>query len=250
MDVKRIPAAILFAFCGQALAAADTLPPLQDAIAEFARFSAAPAESRCSAAEPLTLPVDLAEGGALEAVADEAAGRLKILYRTNFNQVTEGWNWHPEADAGKKDYYRFKYLPLGSFSEDKGTYRFEDKIGVPEDVRVRWRYVYFFAFDNLYNFFPRSVDDDAGFSIEIPLPGPEAERLAQGDLRMALRGRLAASCITDSTTFWKATHGKPVDFTLKKRYLVGQLDEGWFYDAATRRILARLAGGPAAVSGK
>ena len=27
----------------------------------------------------------------------------------------------------------------------------------------------------------------------------------------------------ESTTFWKATYGKPVDLTLKKRYLVGSL---------------------------
>lgn len=233
--------AILLTLSGLAMAAPDTLPPLQDPIAEFARFSGAPDASRCTAG-PLALPVDLAEGNAFEATVDQSTGRLKILYRTNFNQVTEGWNWHPEANAEKEDYYRFKYLPIGSFSEDKGAYRFEDKIGEPEEVKVRWRYVYYFAFDNLYDFFPRTVDDDAGFHAEIPLPVPDAERLTKGDLRMALRGRLSASCITDSTTFWKATHGKPVDFTLKKRYLVGQLDEVWFYDVATKRILARLTG--------
>jgi hypothetical protein len=55
---------------------------------------------------------------------------------------------------------------------------------------------------------------------------------------MALRGRLTEQCITDSTTFWKATFANPVDFTLKKRYLIGTLDEILFYDGATQRILA------------
>ena len=27
----------------------------------------------------------------------------------------------------------------------------------------------------------------------------------------------------DSTTFWKAVHARPVDFTLRKRYLAGKL---------------------------
>lgn len=216
------------------------LPPLQDPIAEYTRLSAADEASRCSTA-PLTLPVDLSEGSAFEALVDAPGGGLSILYRMNFNQVTEGWNWHPEADAAKEDYYRFKYLPLGSTSEESASYRFEDKIGEPQDVRVVRRYAYFFAFDNLYDFFPRRVDDDAGFRAEIPLPRAEAERLARADLRMALRGRQAPPCLSDSTTFWKATHGNPVDFTLKKRYLLGTLEEIWFYDAATKRILARIA---------
>jgi hypothetical protein len=58
---------------------------------------------------------------------------------------------------------------------------------------------------------------------------------------MALRGRLTRHCLSDSTTFWKATFSNPVDFTLKKRYLIGTLEEVLFYDAATRRVLARVS---------
>jgi hypothetical protein len=69
----------------------------------------------------------------------------------------------------------------------------------------------------------------------------DAARLAGGDLRMALRGRLRADCLSESTTFWKATLSQPVDFTLKKRYLIGQLEEVIFYDQASGKVLARLA---------
>lgn len=235
---KGLAAAGLFAVAGGAVAAGEALP--QDPVAAWERLAASPDSGRCAAAGVMTLPVDLGEGTALEAGA--AAGRVKILYRMNFNQVTEGWNWHPEADSEREDYYRFKYLPLASTLAERGRYRGEDKIGEPQEVQVLWRYTYFFAFANLYDFFPRRVDDDAGFAADIAVPAADAERLAGGDLRMALRGRLAETCLSESTTFWKATYGKPVDYTLKKRYLLGTLDEVWFYDAATQRVLARFTG--------
>ncbi len=219
-----------------------TLATLADPAAEFVRRAALPENTRCTAGDTLLLPVDLVPGGNVEAVFDPASGRLRMLYRMAFNQLTEGWNWHPEAIANDEDYYRFKFLPVKSVIEERPGYRFEDKIGEPQDMRVRWRYDYFFAFDNLYDFYPRMADDDAGFAADVSVTASEAERLANGDLRMALRGRLTQHCLSDSTTFWKATFSNPVDFTLKKRYLIGTLDEILFYDGATQRILARVPG--------
>lgn len=222
-------------------ASTATLPTLTDPAAEFVRRAAAPENTRCTTDDTLWLPVDLVPGANVEAVFDPAGGRLHMLYRMAFNQLTEGWNWHPEAVANDEDYYRFKFLPLKTVIEERPGYRFEDKIGEPQEMRVRWRYDYFFAFDNLYDFYRRMADDDAGFGADVSVTPSEAERLASGDLRMALRGHLTQQCISDSTTFWKATFSNPVDFTLKKRYLIGILDEILFYDAGTQRILARLS---------
>jgi hypothetical protein len=112
-----------------------------------------------------------------------------------------GWNWHRWTRSD--DYYVFKYLPLGSTSEERGSYRGEDKIGAPQDFRVQWRTDYFFAFDNPYDFYPRDAGDDVGFAAEVALPADDAARLARGDLRMAIGVRLAKECLSDSTTFWK-----------------------------------------------
>ncbi len=221
-----------------------TLPSLADPATEFVHRAAAPENSRCTASEGLMLPVDLMPGAGVEAAFDHASGRLRILYRMAFNQLTEGWNWHPEANAANDDYYRFKFLPIQSVTEERPGYRFEDKIGEPQDMRVRWRYDYFFAFENLYDFYPRGTDDDAGFAAEVTVTPSEAERLTNGGLRMALRGRLTRHCLSDSTTFWKATFSNPVDFTLKKRYLIGTLEEVLFYDAANGRVLARVSSKP------
>jgi hypothetical protein len=187
----------------------------------------------------LTLAVDTT-GSGLQLAFDPTGGRLLIRYPMAFNQLTEGWSWRPQANPDSEDYYRFKYLPLASTEEERQPYRYEDKIGEPQDIQVRWRYDYFLAFDNLYDFYPRSPDDDAGFVAHVQMSPDTAERLIRGDMRMAVRGRFAAPCISESTTFWKATHARPVDFTLKKRYLIGSLDEVIYYDGASRTILARL----------
>jgi hypothetical protein len=213
---------------------------LQDAAVEYTRRTAAPAAERCTGGETVTLGVPLSEAAPLAATYDATSGRLHILYRMGFNQLTEGWNWHPELALAGDDYYTFKYLPLASVEEDRGGYRAEDKIGAPQDFRVQWRTDYFFAFDNPYEFYAHEADDDIGFVADVAVPAAEAARLAGGDLRMALSGRLGANCLSDSTTFWKATSATPVDFTLKKRYLVGKLAAVWFYDAASGRVLARL----------
>lgn len=219
----------------------ETLAPFQDPGSEFLRRAAAPAASRCAGAERLFLAVAATPGDGLDTRYDEASGRLTMRYPMVFNQVTEGWNWHPEAQPSQEDYYSFKYLPLASIAEDRGGYRAEDKIGSPQQMRIHWRYDYFFAFANLYDFYPRGGDDDAGFSAQSTMPRPEADRLAGGDLQLALIGRLDNNCLAESTTFWKATSAQPVDFTLKKRYLLGRLEEVIFYDKANGRLLARLA---------
>lgn len=234
---KTLSFAAVLVLAAPAGADTDNLPSTRDADVEYARRAALPAAARCVDGA-LDLPVDTAAGD-IESSFDAARGRMRLRYRMAFNQVTEGWNWHPEAKPGEDDYYVFKYVPLKSVAEERGGYRAEDKIGTPQDFVVRWRYDYFFAFDNPDDFYARG-DDEAGFDVEFAAARDDAERLAARDLRMALRVRLAPPCTSDSTTFWKATHDKPVDFTLKKRYLMGTLEEVTFYDAPTRRVLARL----------
>ncbi|MBK6400446.1 MAG: hypothetical protein IPP18_05055 [Rhodocyclaceae bacterium] len=230
-----------------ALAGLLSLLPLSaaavDAVAEYARRAALPANERC-AGNSIELPVTLSQEALVDTAYDTATGRLRILYRMQFNDLTEGWNWHPDIAAAGGDYYTFKYLPIASTTEDRGSYRAEDKIGAPQEFRIRWRYDYFFVFDNPYDFYARDAGDDAGFVVDVPATEADARRLAGGDLRMGLRGRLAADCLSDSTTFWKSTFATPVDFTLKKRYLIGKLVEVFFLDAASGKLLARLPARP------
>lgn len=238
--MRRLAAFLLLgvSLAPSATQAQDALPQLQDAPCEYSRRADAPLP--CTADDPLALAVAADVRSGIDATYDAARGRLRMLYRMGFNQLTEGWNWHPELALAGDDYYTFKYLPLATVEEDRGGYRAEDKIGAPQDFRVQWRTDYFFAFDNPYEFYPQEADDDIGFAAEVAVSAAEAARLAGGDLRMALSGRLDKNCLSDSTTFWKATSAKPVDFTLKKRYLIGKLAAIWFYDAAGGRVLARL----------
>jgi hypothetical protein len=48
--------------------------------------------------------------------------------------------------------------------------------------------------------------------------------------------RLIDPVIGESMTFWKATHGNPTGFTLKKRYFVAVLEEAYFVDTKSDRI--------------
>jgi hypothetical protein len=151
-----------------------------------------------------------------------------------FNNIAEGWSWQPLANVTVDDYYRFKFLPLQSVLESRGEYAFEDKIGESQQMKIVWRYDYFLAFENLYDFYPRVVvDDDAGFVAKVP-----AEKARQVTMRAT--ARLIEPVISESTTFWKAIHAKPTDFTLKKRYLVGKLETVSFIDGESGRELQRL----------
>ena len=184
--------------------------------------------------QPVEVDVDLSAGGNLE--IREEGGRAVVLYRMAFNQIAEGWSWRPQANPAEEDYYRYKFLPLQSVAVERGEYQHEDKIGAPQTMKVNWRYDYFLAFENLYDFYPRRVDDDAGFAAE--LPAGLAEKVG-----IRARARLIEPVLSESTTFWKATYGKPVDFTLKKRYLVGQLEEIDFIDTASGAVLCRIQPG-------
>jgi len=227
------------------LAAEAGLPPLRDAVAEYTRQVTLPAPARCNAAEKLVLPLAFSDDARPQTTFDAATSRLHIFYDMQFNDLTEGWNWHPEEVAEGRDYYTYKYLALGSTHESRGSYPANDLTGTHQEYPVQWRYDYFFAFDNPYAFYPRKTDDATGFDVTIEVSAADAERLAGGDLRMALRGHLRADCLSDSTTFWKATPSQPRDFTLKKRYLIGTLDEVLFYDQAAKKVLARVVAHPA-----
>ncbi len=119
---------------------------------------------------------------------------------------------------------------------DRGEYANEDTIGEVQQTRISWRYDYFLAFDNLYDFYPRRADDDAGFSASLPAS-------LAGHLGLRARASLVEPLVSESTTFWKATHGKPTDFTLKKRYLVGHLEEVDFVDTDNGRVICRIRPG-------
>lgn len=192
------------------------------------------------AGQAVEVDVDLAAGN-LE--IGETDGRLDVHYTMAFNQIAEGWSWQPLADPAVEDYYRFKYLPLQSVLDERGEYAGEDKIGTTQQMKVSWRYDYFLAFDNLYDFYPRVVDDDAGFSADLPAA-------LAGRVGLRARAHLVEPVISESTTFWKAIHARPTDFTLKKRYLVGKLDEIDFIDTASGEVLCRIGPGQSRCTGR
>jgi len=189
--------------------------------------------------------VAAAADSGLEVSYDEPSHRLHLHYPMAFNQLTEGWSWQPLANPDQEDYYRFKFLLLGSVEENRGTYRGEDKIGEPETMGVQWRYDYFLAFDNLYDFMARNTDDEAGFDAEVSAsPEQAAALMAPGAVRLLARVHLQAPYVSESTTFWKAIHARPTDFTLKKRYVVGAVEEIRFV-TAENQVLAKLLPHPA-----
>jgi hypothetical protein len=210
----------------------------RDAVTEYLQRAA---RTSCAAGEAIDLV--LPPNAATTIDYDATTGRLRIFYPMQFNDLTEGWNWHPEEVAAGRDYYTYKYLPLGSTHESRGSYLTTDPEGRTLEYPIRWRWDYFFAFDNPYDFYPRDAGETAGYAAEFPVTAAEAERLRKGDLGMSLHGHLLANCLSESTTFWKATVSAPVDFTLKKRYLIGKLEAIRFYDTATGKELARLSAG-------
>jgi hypothetical protein len=234
MDVRRPIIPICAALLISAAAIAAAPEP-----ADFERAYVAAATPRGE--EAFAITVDLAGDNLALSFAD---GRLHVLYRMTFNNVAEGWSWRPLADPAREDYYRFKFLPLGTVDREMGApYVQEDFPGRPREVRRLWRYDYFLAFDNPYDFFARpTVEDDAGFTAEIAVSAAEAEALMRpGRLGMVARARPMAPAYAESSTFWKATDGKPVDLTLKNRYLMGHLEAVSFVDTASGRVLATLA---------
>lgn len=227
-SISAASAAVLF--CATALAT----PPLR----------ADDAASACATRSAVDLYTELAreDDGALRGrriavevdtdaspgLAANAEGHLG--YPMFLNDVAEGWSWQPQAQP-EEDYYRWKFLPLQSVSETRASYVQEEMVGVPQNTRVEWRYDYFLAFDNPRDFYARG---EAGFVVPAPAGGlPAAWRL------VAVL-RLADGPLRESTTFWKAVHARPVDFTLKKRYFVGRLESLVVCDRDGEREPARL----------
>ena len=192
--------------------------------------------------EVFAFVVDLDAGPNFTQEYDAASGKLELHYNMVFNQIAEGWSWDAMADPDQRDYYRFKFLPLGSeIASKRAPEVVELYPGKTVEVKNRWRYDYFFAFDNLYDFYARKVDDDAGFDASVPMQAGEAQRLTEGKtVRMLALCRLKPPYHTESNTFWKATFAEPVDYTLRKRYLVGDLLEVWIYDSASGKVLAKV----------
>ncbi len=201
---------------------------------QYVRLAELPGDSlHAKVGQRVEVDVDLSDGS----LDVQAPGeQITVLYRMAFNQLAEGWSWRPLANPEVEDYYRFKFLPLQSVAVERGQYEHEDKIGTPQQMKVNWRYDYFLAFENLYDFYARKVDDDAGFSASLP-------KSVSGHVGMRAVAHLIEPVISESTTFWKATYGRPVDFTLKKRYLVGHLDEIDFIDTDSGKVLCRILPG-------
>ena len=205
---------------------ARTLPSLLDAPAAFEQLNLLPPQDLTEfKGRLIAVEIDLeaSPGFSLETLDS----RREARYRMAFNNIAEGWSWQPLADTQKEDYYRAKFLPLKSVQVERGEYDHQDKIGETQRMKVIWRYDYFLAFDNLYDFYPRGVDDDAGFVAARPL-GSTGK--IGGGVRMLAVARLDDPYFSESTTFWKATYAKPVDFTLKKRYLHARLEMILFVD--------------------
>ena len=154
--------------------------------------------------------------------------RLELRYIMTGNHVTEGWNWNPNADPQTTDYYRYKYLPLKDYTVEKQA----------GDV---WKFEYMVTFANLYDFYPRAIDDAAGFVARVPMAQGDAFKLLGNEnLSMLAVCRLAPPWHAQSSTFWKATDSAPYDYMLKKRYLYADLLEVWFYDYPSGKVLAKI----------
>jgi hypothetical protein len=186
--------------------------------------------------QAFSFAVDLDNSPGFSMGFNEQSGTLALLYRMAFNNVAEGWSWKPLADPASEDYYRAKFLPLKSTWEEKAApIAVELYPGKRVEVSNRWRYDYFLAFDNLYDFYPRAVDDNSGFGASI-----RASQLpARKHLKMLAIFHLKPPYYAESNTFWKADFANPVDFTLRKRYLIGRLEEIRFVDGATGQVYLR-----------
>lgn len=148
-------------------------------------------------------------------------GRQRLIYRMGRNDITEGWNWHPEADLTHADYYRYKLLPLGQHERETAPSHVEHDAAYGDfQVWHRRRDMYYVGFDNPYDFYARNDADD-GFSVIVPA-GTEPR------FELVVRARYAAPYRSESNTYWRAIPAQPVDLWMKNRYFMGQLETVWF----------------------
>jgi hypothetical protein len=192
--------------------------------------------------EVFAFAVDLDAGPNFSQEYNATSGKLVLHYKMAFNQIAEGWSWDELANPDQRDYYHSKFLPLGFETASRHAPEVVELYpGKTVEVKNRWRYEYFLAFDNLYDFYERKVDDDAGFDAAVVMKAEEAKPLLEGKtVRMLALCWLKPPYHTESNTFWKATFAEPVDYTLRKRYLMGNLLEVWFYDSASGQVLAKV----------
>lgn len=245
MRVILIALALLFVAPGLALPAPDVSPqPSGEYVGQepehwFQVISGLPPAGLAALdGQRVMFTVDLANSPGFSLDVDAATGQTRMLYRMAFNNIAEGWSWDPLANPDSTDYYRFKFLPLKSVFEEKAAPReIELYPGKTLEVKNLWRYDYFLAFENLYDFYPRQVDDDAGFFASVRMAG---EKLEKEQVGMLALGRLKPPYHSESNTFWKADFADPVDYTLRKRYFIVELQEIRFFDIASGKVLASL----------
>ncbi len=224
-SISAALAAVLFS--GIPALAAEPCAGQSAAAERYARVAAlAPADR---GGRHVAVTVDLAASADVSLDAD---GTLR--YGMAYNDVAEGWSWRPQAQPDAEDYYRWKFLPLQSFVEQGTSYVQEEKVGVPQETRVERRHDYFLAFDDPYRFYARGA---AGFTVRLPAGAADG---GLPSLRLVALARLGEPATAESTTFWKAVHARPVDFTLKKYYLIGTLEALLVCDVRDGRELARL----------
>lgn len=217
--------AAAFAGLSEVDAGASSVGALPTAESWYADVSALATPDR--AGSRVMVEVDLA---ASPGFSLEKSGEAR--YRMAFNNIAEGWSWQPLADPAVEDYYRWKFLPLQSVTQERGHYLQEEKIGEPQDTQIVWRYDYFLAFDNPYDFYVRAADDDAGFVAAVAA--------GTSRVRMVAVAVLMSPVLSESSTFWKAIYSQPTDFMLKKRYLVARLEQLLLVDPANGDVLARI----------
>lgn len=205
-----------------------------DVAADYRRLADLPAAVLAGlVGQPFTYRVDDPNEDRWDA-EPRPGGRQRIVYRMGRNHVTEGWNWHPEADPAREDYYRIKYLPLGQRQTETAPAQtvYDPAIRGSYTMTFVRRDAYYFAFDNPQDFYPRNDEDD-GFGIETDGPGLKTE------FALVARGRYAAPFRAESGTYWRAEPGRPTDLWLKNRYFMGRLETLWFC-TPDGQILGRL----------
>lgn len=204
-----------------------------DVVADYRRLADLPAASLAGlVGQSFTFRVDDPTADRWD-VEPLPGGRQRLVYRMGRNHVTEGWNWHPEADPAREDYYRIKFLPLGQRETETAPAQevYNPAIRASYTMRFVRRDAYYFAFDNPYAFYPRD-EEDAGFAIEVAESG-------RTEFALVARGSYAAPFRAESGTYWRAQPAQPVDLWLKNRYFMGRLETVWFC-GMDGRLLGKL----------